>query len=109
MGDIDSITIQRAHVDDAATLPDTCKRSFDSDKEFGAPGPGGPPGVDSIDWNVDKIKNKYLDYYKILKGNDIVGGFIVGDRGPEYQICERIWIDPNHMRGGIGAKTFDLI
>ncbi len=109
MADIDSVTIHRARVEDAETLTDTCKRSFDSDSEVGAPRLGGPPGVDSIEWNVDRIKNRYLNYFKILNGNDIVGGFIVGDRGPGYQICERIWIDPNYMRGGIGTKTFDLI
>ncbi len=109
MTDIDSVSIMLACVEDAATLTDTCKRAFDSDTEVGAPGPGGPPGIDSVEWNVDKIKNRYLDYYKILKGIDIVGGFIVGDRGPGYQICERIWIDPDHMRGGIGTKVFELI
>ncbi|TET09204.1 MAG: hypothetical protein E3J86_08820 [Candidatus Thorarchaeota archaeon] len=109
MTDIDSVSIMLASVEDAATLTVTCKRAFDSDSEFGAPGPGGPPGVDSIEWNVDKIKNSYLQYYKIIKGTTIVGGFIVGDRGPDYQICERIWIDPDHMRGRIGSKTFELI
>lgn len=105
----DSVVILRAETEDAASLTDTCKRAFDSDSEFGAPGPGGPPGFDSVEWNVDKIKNRHLDYYKILKDCDIVGGFIVGDRGPDYQVCERIWIDPDHMRGGIGSITFELI
>jgi len=50
MENIDSVTIQSANVEDAATLTDTCKRAFDSDSEFGAPGPGGPPGIDSVEW-----------------------------------------------------------
>ncbi|MHA2374337.1 MAG: hypothetical protein ACXAEB_15120 [Candidatus Thorarchaeota archaeon] len=85
------ITIRRAEVEDAEILTETCKRAYDSDSEVGAPGPGGPPGYNSLEWNLSRIKNQYLQYYVILKGNDIVGGFIVGDRGSGYQVCERIW------------------
>ncbi|MHA2396889.1 MAG: GNAT family N-acetyltransferase [Candidatus Thorarchaeota archaeon] len=105
----DSVILQRAAVEDAEVLTEICRRSFESDSDFGAPGPGGPPGYDSLEWNIDKIKNRYLHYYKILVGNEIVGGFIVGDRGPDYQVCERIWIDPDQMRKGMGARAFDLI
>lgn len=103
------ITISMAEVEDADILTETCKRAFESDSEVGAPGPGGPPGFDSVEWNLDKIKNRYLQYYKILKETDIVGGFIAGDRGPGYQVCERIWVDPDHMRKGIGERVFELI
>ncbi|MHA1935394.1 MAG: GNAT family N-acetyltransferase [Candidatus Thorarchaeota archaeon] len=103
------ITIRRAEVKDAEILTETCKRAYDSDAEVGAPGPGGPPGYDSLEWNISRIKNQYLQYYRILKGNDIVGGFIVGNRGPGYQVCERIWVDPDNMRKGIGVRTFELI
>jgi GNAT superfamily N-acetyltransferase len=103
------ITIRRAEVEDAEILTETCKRAYDSDSEVGAPGPGGPPGYNSLEWNLSRIKNQYLQYYVILKGNDIVGGFIVGDRGSGYQVCERIWVDPDYMRKGIGARTFELI
>jgi replication factor A1 len=109
MNDTESITIHRATIEDASTLTETCKRAFDSDSEFGSPGPGGPPGYDSVEWNADKIKNRYLQYYKILEDNEIVGGFIVGSRGPNYQACERIWVDSNQMRKGIGSTTFDLV
>jgi len=102
-------SIRRAELKDAEILTDTCKKAFDSDSEFGAPGPGGPPGYDSLEWNIDKIKNRYLQYYKILEDNEIVGGFIVGDRGPNYQVCERIWIDPDQMRKGMGTAAFNLI
>ncbi|MGY5878741.1 MAG: OB-fold nucleic acid binding domain-containing protein [Candidatus Thorarchaeota archaeon] len=109
MIDSDSVTLQFADVEDGEVLTDTCKRAFDSDVDFGEPAPGGPPGYDSLEWNSDKIKNRYLHYYKILEGTDIVGGFIVGDRGPNYQVCERVWIDPDRMRKGLGSKTFDLV
>ncbi|MFX1483418.1 MAG: GNAT family N-acetyltransferase [Promethearchaeota archaeon] len=104
-----SVELQPAAIEDADVLTATCKKAFDSDSEYGAPGPGGPPGYDSLEWNVDKVMNRYLHYYKILEGNEIVGGFIVGDRGPDYMVCERIWVDPDHMRKGIGTRTFNLI
>jgi GNAT superfamily N-acetyltransferase len=103
------ITVTKAQVEDAGILTETCKRAFDSDSEFGAPGPGGPPGYDSVEWNSSRIQNRYLQYYKILEGDSTVGGFIAGDRGPGYQVCEKIWVDPNYMRKGIGQKTFQLI
>ncbi len=108
-GIIMTVTIKLAEIEDASVLTETCKRAFDSDSEFGSPGPGGPPGYDSLEWNIDKIKNRYLNYYKILDENEIAGGFIVGDRGPDYQVCERIWVDPDQMRKGIGSRAFDLI
>jgi replication factor A1 len=106
---VDSISLQPAAMNDAEVLTDTCKRAFDSDAEFGSPGPGGPPGYDSLEWNIDKIRNRYLHYYKILAGTEIVGGFIVGDRGQDYMVCERIWIDPDQMRKGMGTRAFNLI
>jgi replication factor A1 len=105
----DPIAIRKAEPEDVQALTATCKRAFDSDSGFGAPGPGGPPGYDSASWNVQRIQNRYLQYYKILQDGGIVGGFIVGDRGPGYQVCERVWVDPDQMRKGIGSKTFEEI
>lgn len=105
----DSVTLQFAEVADAEVLTEACKRAFDSDVDYGEPSPGGPPGYDSVKWNIDKIKNRYLQYYKILDENEIAGGFIVGDRGLGYQACERIWVDPNKMRKGIGTTAFELV
>jgi GNAT superfamily N-acetyltransferase len=103
------ITVTRAQVEDDEILTETCKRAFDSDSEVGSPGPGGPPGYDSVEWNLRRIKNRYLQYYKILKGGNIVGGFIAGDRGPGYHVCERIWVDPDHIRKGIGSRVFEIV
>jgi len=104
-----SVELQPAAIEDAEILTKTCKKAFESDSEFGALGPGGPPGYDSIEWNLDKIRNRYLNYYKVLADNEIAGGFIVGDRGPDYMACERIWVDPEQMRKGVGTRTFNLI
>ena len=104
-----SVTIEFAEIEDTNFLTQTCRKAFDSDVDYGEPSPGGPPGYDSVKWNVDKIKNQYLDYYKILNDGEIIGGFIVGNRGPGYQVCERIWVDPDQMRKGVGTQSFDLI
>ena len=104
-----SITIERAEIKDAESLTEICKQAFDSDSGFGAPGPGGPPGYDSVEWNRSIIQNQYLQYYKVLDAKEIIGGFIAGDRGPGYQVCERIWVNPSNMRKGIGKKTFEMI
>ncbi len=109
MSDLDLLTIQRATIKDALILTDTCKRAFDSDSEFGSPGPGGPPGYDSVEWNTSIINNQYIQYYRILSGDQIIGGFIAGDRGPDYQVCERIWLDPKNMRRGFGTRAFKLV
>ena len=101
------VSLQKAEVEDVDILTETCRRSFDSDSEFGAP--GGPPGYDSIEWNTKAIQNKWLQYRKILFGSEVVGGFIVGDRGPGYQVCERVWVDPAYMRKGIASKAFNLV
>jgi replication factor A1 len=103
------VSLQKAEVADAEILTQTCTRAFDSDSDFGAPGPGGPPGYDSIEWNSKAIENRWLQYRKILLGSEVAGGFIVGNRGPGYQVCERIWVDPDYMRKGIATRAFDLV
>jgi len=109
MSNISDVSLEIAGIEDAEILTATSKRAFDSDSEAGAPGPGGPPGYDSLEWNISMIKNQWLQYYKILSGDTIAGGFIAGTRGSGYQVCERIWIDPSQMRKGLGSKTFDLV
>lgn len=109
MNQSNDVSLQRAGVEDVEILTDTSRRAFDSDSEFGAPGPGGPPGYDSIEWNTKIIQNKWLQYRKILFGSEVVGGFIVGNRGPGYQVCERVWVDPDYMRKGVATKAFAII
>ena len=67
LDELNKISIRRAAVDDVNVLTEKCKRAFDSDSEFGEPSPGGPPGYDSVEWNIQSINNRYLQYYKILK------------------------------------------
>ena len=109
MNDSDSITIQRAKVQDAATLTNICKSAFHSDVDFGAEGAGGPPGYDSIEWNSRSITSNYVHYYKILDDERIVGGFMSGLRCEGYHVCERIFVDPDCQHTGLGLRAFNLI
>ncbi|MFW9786117.1 MAG: GNAT family N-acetyltransferase [Candidatus Thorarchaeota archaeon] len=104
-----SIRIAPAELEDAETLTDICIRAFHSDIDFGTDGEGGPPGYDSVDWNGQRIVGKFVDYYKILLDDTIVGGFISGWRRTGYNVCERIYVDPETQREGIGSRTFELI
>jgi replication factor A1 len=102
-------TILRANNVDAEKLTEICKRVFDSDKNYGAPDEGGPPGYDSVDWNASRITSRIVDYYKILYNDNIVGGFIAGYRKLGYRVCERIFVDPDYHRMGTGTQTFHYI
>ncbi|MBS3795169.1 MAG: GNAT family N-acetyltransferase [Candidatus Thorarchaeota archaeon] len=70
---------------------------------------GGPPGYSSATWNSKRITSKLVDYYKILNDDVIVGGFIVGFRRKGYQVRERIFVEPDKHRQGIGSKAFNRI
>ncbi|MGY5872749.1 MAG: GNAT family N-acetyltransferase [Candidatus Thorarchaeota archaeon] len=109
MSKTDSVTIERASVGDAATLTDICKRAFHSDVDFGTDGTGGPPGYDSVEWNSRMISSNFEHYYKILDEDQIVGGFIAGTRCKGYHVCERIYVDPESQRKGIGESAFELV
>lgn len=109
MADIDSVTIQRARAEDATSLTDICKRAFHSDMDFGTDGTGGPPGYDKIEWNSQRISSNFVHYYKILDDEQVVGGFISGWRREAYHVCERIFIDPDNQRTGLGLRAFSLV
>ncbi|TFH06755.1 MAG: GNAT family N-acetyltransferase, partial [Candidatus Thorarchaeota archaeon] len=80
-----------------------------SDINFGTDGTGGPPGYHSIDWNSRMITSNFEDYYKIMNGDQIVGAFISGTRRKGYHVCERIYVDPESQRKGIGERAFTLV
>ncbi len=90
-------------------MTEISRRAFESDLEVGAPGEGGPPGYDSVEWNENVIKAKWAQYYKVLLDDEIVGGFIAGWRSPGYHVCERIFVEPDNFRRGIGEGTFRQI
>jgi GNAT superfamily N-acetyltransferase len=103
----DRVRIEPAGKEDAAILADICKRAFNTDAEYGAPGEGGPPGYDSPEAQTRFMK--FLDYYKILFDEKIVGGLMVGSAGKEHMVLERIFVDPDLFRKGIGTASCNLL
>ncbi|MFW9769518.1 MAG: GNAT family N-acetyltransferase [Candidatus Thorarchaeota archaeon] len=102
-------TIELAEPDDAETLADISKRSFDSDVDVGAPGPGGPDGYDSPEHQRQMIENRSGDYLKILYDGKIVGGTTVWRVSDTHYEIFNVFIDPDYHRKGIGRESFRLI
>ena len=103
----DVVRIEPAKKEDAAILSEICKKAFDTDIEVGAPGQGGPPGYDSPEAQVRFMG--FFDYYKILLDDRIVGGIVVGSAGKGHKVLERIFVDPEFHRKGIGTKASELL
>lgn len=103
------VTIELAEPDDAERLADISKRAFDSDKDVGAPGEGGPPGYDSLDHQRRMIENTSGDYLKILYDGKIVGGTTAYKISDTHFEIFNVFIDPEYHRRGIGKKSFEML
>ncbi|UCG90575.1 MAG: GNAT family N-acetyltransferase [Candidatus Heimdallarchaeota archaeon] len=101
------IKIERAEKGDAEQLASISKRAFDSDAEVGGNGPGGPPGYDSPSFQLRFMR--FMDYYKILLNENIVGGIFVSSGGKKHRVLERIFIDPPHHNKGIASQAMELL
>jgi len=101
------IRYEKARSKDAAMLARISERAFHSDIHCGAPALGGPPGYSSEQWQ--KKMMRIGDYYKILVGDQIVGGLIVfGKRPREYELG-RIFVDPDHQNQGVGTQAMEFL
>ena len=101
-----NVTLEKASEIDSEKLAEISKRAFDTDVDFGAPGNVGPPGYDSPAYYTRILR--FLNSYSILRGEEVAGGVmakVVGKHG----VLERIFVDPNHMRKGIGTEAMRLI
>lgn len=101
------IKIRPADKKDAAVLAEVCKKAFESDIEFGAPGKGGPPGYDLPEAQIRLMK--VLDYFAVLLDDKIVGGIIIDSGGKDHKVLERIFVDPEYHRRGIGTRASELL
>jgi hypothetical protein len=52
---------------------------------------------------------KFLDYFKIIQNDKMVGGIMVGSAGQEHKVLERIFVDPDLHRRGIGTRACELL
>jgi len=100
------VSLLQASEYDSERLAELSKLAFNTDSDFGAPSDGGPPGYDDAKWQTKSMK--YNDYFCILLDDSIVGGVIIGDAGGEHKVLERIFVDPEYHRQGIGTKVMEL-
>lgn len=104
------IKIELAAPEDAKQLIETCIRAFHADVEYFPPGtqPGGPPGYDSEEWNIEMMEEGV--YYKICVDGEVVGGLILFDMhqygrpAGEWNLG-RIWVDKRRQSLGIGQEA----
>jgi GNAT superfamily N-acetyltransferase len=101
------IQCKKATPQDSAALARISGRAFHSDIHCGAPGLGGPPGYDSEQWQRKMMR--VGDYYKILVGDQIVGGFIVLRKGPREYELGRIFVDPDYQNQGVGTQAMEFL
>ncbi len=100
------LRFEKARPGDAKTLAIISGRAFDNDVNYGAPGPGGPPGYKHEMWQIRMMTRG--QYYKIIQDEEaplIIGGFIVFQNS--YGDCElgRIFIEPEYQNQGIGTQA----
>lgn len=93
--------ITSAVLADCPELAATSKQAFDADVEFGAPGPGGPPGYDSIGWHQRALG--WGDVLTFREAGAIVGGAIVIRGSGAEATLGRIWLTPALQGGGRGV------
>ena len=99
------IEIRKATTDEADQLTEIQTRTFLDDNKLKPSGCSmeGPPGYDSVDWNMRWIAQ--TPYLKILLDGQIVGGIIVFDLGQEHYELGRIYVDPDLQNQGIGQQA----
>ena len=102
------IRFEKATRDDAKVLTEVSTRTFDDDSRQHGRGPrGGPPGYDSVEWQIKIMK--VGKYYKILADETIIGGLIVFPMGKAHYELGRIYIAPEFQNQGIGAQAIRFI
>ncbi|KFN02300.1 GNAT family N-acetyltransferase [Bacillus clarus] len=109
-----TITIEKATILDAEKLTEIMRRTFDeetkrwlSDQENIIDYNIQPPGYSSIEMTAYMIEE--LEYFKVVMGEETVGGIIVTISGTSYGRIDRIFVDPAYQGKGIGSQVISLI
>ncbi len=102
------IRFEKAKPKDAEILTEVQTRTFDDDSQrFAGKPSGGPPGYDSVEWQIRMMKRGM--YYKILAEDRIIGGFIIFDMRKRHYNLGRIYIDPDFQNQGIGTQAMEFM
>lgn len=100
------IRLIRARSSDAEALTEISRRAFDNDVNYGAPGPGGPPGYDSVEWQRRTIAGS--EYYGIYDDHTLIGGVIISGGPGEHELW-RLFLAPERQNQGIGSQVLELV
>ena len=101
--DAQVVSVELASINDCVALARTSKLAFDSDVDFGAPVPGGPPGYDSARWYQSAMRRGSL--FRVIDDGEIVGGVLVFRKTSNCYELARIWLAPAATGQGIGGDV----
>jgi len=101
------VRIEPAEEEDSEELARISKRAFETDVDVGAPNLGGPPGYDSPEFQSWAMG--VMEYHNIRLDDELVGGIIADTRGGDHGVMERIFVDPERHRRGIGGRAAELL
>jgi GNAT superfamily N-acetyltransferase len=101
------VALRPATPEEAEALAEISRRAFDSDPALGGPGPGGPPGYASADWQAQMMT--VGRYHAVTVDGALAGGAIVFGMGPGHCELGRLFLDPKWHRQGIGKRVMALL
>ncbi len=100
----EAVRIIEATKRDAEDLAQVQERAFASDaRRFGS----GPPGYDNVDWQIAAMERNF--YYKILRGDRIIGGLLVHHEGNDEYYLHRLFIDPDYQGQGLASQALTFL
>jgi len=105
---VPEVGLRRARLEEAGALAEISRRAFDSDLALSlAPGPGGPPGYASEEWQARMMAAGR--YHAITVDGALAGGAIVFEMGGGHFELGRLFLDPTRHRRGIGTQAMALL
>ena len=103
-----NVTFERATPADAESLVKVQVAAFHDDaRMYPDVELGGPPGYDSVDVMLRKIRE--AEVYKIVREGRIIGGIIIYIEGNGHYHVDVLDIDPAYHNRGIGTQAMQFI
>lgn len=100
------MTLRKALDSEVEKLIEISKAAFHSDIHVGAPGEGGPPNYDSLEFHTRMQREGHLFTFEVE--GTIVGGALLFRDGPILYVG-RLFISPEFFRQGLGQRLMEEI